>query len=356
MINKYIFKNKKYLFLGLLLVSWNLFFIWLIFGWQSDTDTGGYLETIEVLVEHDFIFLKELPHRILRPGAVLLAWPLANFFSAFTALILENILFYFLSAWLLFKIAKEIFCKENLALYSVIFFITAYPLLHFGPVALSDMGAWFFYLLSIYLTLFFVKKPSNYLVYLNGFLSGLGVLMKEDGGMGILFFISVLLLARRFNFSQIFKHATVFLLMFLVPITINQLIVYGFFQYTYYDWYLFNARVYINHSYNFFNLAKNLFLLFGLNWLFFMIGAWRIFKRSNWEFKFVLYSLLVPSFSFLLWPDITARLMYIAGPFLALVAARGFFVLLQKRKVLSVALLLLCIAVNYFLVKLSYWI
>lgn len=351
----FLFKYK-YLVVALLLTLLNLFLLWIFFGFQSDVDSGGYLETIKALLAGDRDFLSLLPHRILRPGGVFLALPLAKFLSPFAALSLENIIFYFFSAYLVYRIAREILDNKSLAVLSVVFFITTYPMLRFGPIALTDMGAWFFYLLSIYLTILFLKNPKSWLVCLNGLACGIGVLFKESGGMGILFFVLALLLTRRYSYQQILSWLAKFLLFFLLPITLNQSVVYYYFHYSYLNWYVYNSLTYLKSSYTIFNLAKNFFILFGLGWVFFLIGCWRLWRQRVNDNKFYLYlALLGPSLSFLLWPDLTARLMFISGLLFCLVAVKGFMYFLQsKSKILSVILLLSTIMLNYILVWLSY--
>jgi len=345
-------KANKYLFFSLLFASFLLFILYFFFGWQTDVDTGSYLETISYFSNKDIESLKLIPHRALRPLAILFSLPFTIFFSPLMSLIFENILFYFGAAILMFKIAKEILGKEGLAFYGVVLYLTAYPFLRFGPVALTDMPAWFFYLFSIYLTLLFLKRPKNYLIHLNGLISGLGVLIKENAGVGILFFVALLIFSGKFKKKEIINYAFRFLLLFLVPILVNQFIIFYFLHYTYLDWYRFNAKTYLGESYSFFNLTKNFFITFGFSWAFVLMGVCRILKEKNSKDNKIYFSLLVPSLSFFLWPSITARLIYIAGPFLSLLAAKGLDK--QENNLCFKALLLFFIIFNFVLVKLSY--
>lgn len=337
--------KNNYLFLSLAFAFLNLLLVYLFFGWQKDDDTLTLIETIEGLVNKNFD--KLFIHRILRPLGPLFSIPLLAIFSPFHALIFQNVIFYFLSAFFLFKIAKEIFKDEKSGLLSVIFYLTAYPLLRNGPAALTDMGAWFFYLSSLYLTLLFLKKPKDSLVYLNGFISGFGVLMKENAGFGILFFFSLLIFSKKFQRKEILKRGFQFLIFFIIPILINQLIVYHYFKYTYWDWYRENKK-YLKESYNIFNLTKSFFVTFGFHWFFVFAGALKILKERDEEKIFILKSMLIPSLSFFLWPSVISRLMYIAGPFLSLLASQS----VKNKK--HYYFLIFSIIFNFFLVKLSY--
>jgi len=345
-------KDNKYLFFSLLFAIFLLFVLYLFFGWQTDVDTGSYLETITYFSNKDIESLKLLPHRALRPLAILFALPFTIFLSPLMSLIFENVLFYFATTFLIFKAAKYVLKNEELAFYSVVFYLTSYPFLRFGPVALTDMPAWFFYLLSIYLTLLFLKNPKNYLIYFNGFISGLGVLVKENAGVGILFFLALLIFSGKFEKKEIINYAFKFFLLFLAPILVNQFIIFYFLHYTYLDWYKFNTKIYLRQSYFFFNLAKNFFITFGFSWIFFLIGAVRILKEKHRENNKIYFSLLIPSLSFFLWPSITARLIYIAGPFLSLLAAKGLDA--KKNNFYFKTFLLFSIIFNFVLVKLSY--
>jgi len=350
-----IIKKNKYLILSLLFSFFNLLTLWFLFGWQTDVDTGSYLEAMTYFIKGDTQKLNDIPHRALRPLGIILALPFTRFFSTLTSLIIENVIFYFAAAFLIFKIAKEILKKDEQAFYSVVLYLSAYPMLRFGPVALTDMGAWFFYLLSIYLTLLFLREPRDYLVYLNGLLSGLGVLIKENGGMGILFFVVLLLISRRFQLKEIINYGLKFLLVFVFPILVNQLIIYYYFNYTYFNWYLKNTKTYLKQSYTLFNLAKNFFIVFGIGWIFVFLGIWNIWQEKNEENNRIFLALLIPSLSFFLWPSITARLIYIAGSFLSLVGAKGLGCVKINKKILLLSFLLsLSVIFNFILVKLSY--
>lgn len=344
--------QQRYLFFVLVFALLLLIGVVLMFGWQSDVDTGGYLSFIKCFSGDEIRGL--IPWRALRAGGILLALPFTVIFSSFGALTAENILFYFAAMYLMFRLGEEILRGKKAAFLTVIFFSAAYPLLRFGLCALTDMPAWFFYLLSLWLAIRFLKKPSRFSAGLTGLTAGLGVLIKESGGMGILFFLALLFISGRFSRRQIFSYLASSLLFFLLPIFVNQLIVFHYFRYTYLDWYLFNTRRYLGQSYTLFNLSKNFFILFGLGWFFAGAGLrkfWRERRIVGDEGK-ILLALFIPSLSFFLWGDLTARLMYISGPLLALLAAKGFGVL--KNKKLAVGLMLIVIVFNLFLVKLSY--
>lgn len=330
----------------------------LFFGFQSDVDTVDYVKSIKYFLGKRGDF--ELnPHRVLRPGGIFLALPLSLVFTEFWALTIINILFYFICLALIFFLGKAIFKQEKLGFLTALFFSSNYPMMRFGLCCLTDMPAWFFYVLSLFLTVKFLQKPSLKLAGLNGFLSGIGFLVKESGGVGILFFLATLLVFNNFKSKDKFRYFLRFLFCFLGPVFINQALVWHFFNYTYLDWYLYNAKTYLSQSYTFYNLFKNFFILFGISWIFVFLGLKKFWQerkdpKKSCQTK-IISALFVPALSFFLWGDLTARLMYISGPLLALLASMGFqgFPL---RFFANKIVLILAVNFNLFLVKLSYWI
>jgi 4-amino-4-deoxy-L-arabinose transferase-like glycosyltransferase len=143
------------------------------------------------------------------------------------------------------------------------------------------MGSWFFFILSVYLSIIWFDKRKDWLLYLNGALSGFGFLVKENGGLGILFLFSLLLISREFKIKEIIFKISKFLIPFLIIIGINQSIAYKIFNFTYIDWYLGNKETYLKDTYSLWNLFKNFSIVFGLGWIFFVLGLFKVFKQKN---------------------------------------------------------------------------
>ena len=178
-------KIDKYLAFALLFALLNMGAIFSIFGVREYSDGTGYVEIINWL-QGEAGGPAEF-HRLLKPLGLLIALPF-EFLGDGAGLIIQNIFFYLLGVFLIFKITELIYHNKKQALFASIFFATATPVIEVSLSYLLDPGGWSLYLLSIFLTLFYFKTRNEKLIILNGFLSGLGFLVKETGGFGILFF------------------------------------------------------------------------------------------------------------------------------------------------------------------------
>ena len=324
--------------------------IFFIFGFQEYGDTSSYIEAI-----HWFQGKSEevSPWRVLRPLGPLIALPF-EFLGEGAGLILQNIIFYLLSAFLIFKITELIYHNKKQALFASLFFVTATQVLGVGLAYLTDMGAWFFYLLSIFLTLLYFKNKNEKLIVLNGLLSGVGFLMKENGALGILFFGMMVLLSKEFQLKEKISKIIHFGIFFLIPVAALQFFMYQYFHLTSFDWYLSHGQANAEGTLLIFlRYLGQLFRTLGLLWIFFFIGAFQEWKEKNWERMKVFLALLPSSFSFFLWPiSGGGRVVFIFAPLGILLATRGLVFLDnklgKKRGALMIILLLLTILiVNY---------
>jgi len=326
-------KNNRFLTLALAFAFLNALAIFAVFGFQQYGDSSDYIKLIHWFLGEGSGFDAE---RILRPLGPFLALPF-EFLGDGAGLIAQNILFYFLSAWLVFKIVDLIFQNKKQALFAVLFFITATPVIESGLAYLTDTGAWFFYLLSIFLTLLYFKNKDEKLVVLNGLLSGIGVLMKENGGLGVVFFGLMVLLSREFNIKEKILKILKFGVFFVMPIAALQVFAYKYFHYSSLDWYLRNPSGTPGEGFFLVSLRYlgQLFRILGIVWLPLLFGIRLALKEKNWQ-RYKIYLALIPaSFSFLLWSvSASARSVFIFAPLGILLSSYGFvswFDLLGKR-------------------------
>jgi len=340
-------KNNRYLIFALIFALLNMGVIFLIFGFQKYGDTQGYLDVIYRFQGHE---VAVAPERVLRPLGPLLAVPFGG-----AGLIIQNAIFYLFSAFLIFKIVELIYSNpfdklraRKQALLASLFFVTATPVIESGLAYLTDMGAWFFYLLSLFLTLLYFKTKKEGLVVLNGFLSGLGVLMKENGGLGALFFGLMILLSGEFSIKgKIFKILR-FGTFFLIPVGILEILMFKYFHFTSLDWYL-SGRASLNGEGIFLIFLRylgQLFRILGILWIPLLFGLWQEWREKNWERIRVYLALIPASFSFLLWSTAgSARSVFIFAPLGILLASFGC----RKIKPFFMALIMLVIlGTNYY--------
>lgn len=344
-------KNNKLLILALIFALLNMGAVFIFFGVQKYPDSKEYIEVIHWFQgEISYVPI----HRLLTPLGPLTAIPF-EFFSEGAGLIAQNIFFYLVSSFLIFKIVELVYRDKKLAFLASIFFITATPVLEVGFSYMVDPGGWFFYLLSIFLTLIYFKTKSGKLIILNGFLSGMGFLIKEPGGLGVLFFTLMVLLNRDFKIKEKILKIFYFGLFFLIPITIVQILTFKYFHFTLLDLFYMNRPgldvereptllVALRH-------LGQLFRILGILWVFILMGAWREWKEKNYERIKIFLALLPSSFSFFLWSvGGGGRVVFIFAPLGILLAAYGC----QKIKPLVMALIILVILpLNYLFVSVN---
>ncbi|MBI2625254.1 MAG: glycosyltransferase family 39 protein [Candidatus Nealsonbacteria bacterium] len=337
-------KNNKYLVLALIFALFNAGAIFFIFGAQKYGDSQDYIEVINWFRGEPS---QITPWRLLRPLGPLMAAPF-EFLGKGSGLVLENIIFYLLSAILIFKITELIYGFRRQALFASIFFVTATPVIEFGLSYLVDMGGWFFYLLSIYLTLLYFKNKNERLIAINGLLSGIGVFMKETAGLGVIFFGLMVLFSGSLNIKEkIFKIAR-FGAFFLVPFALIQVLIFRYFHITFLDWYLMGtSRFGEGLLLVFLRYLGQLFRVLGALWPLVLIGIWQELREKNLERIKIFLALIPSSFSFLLWTfGGGGRVAFIFAPLGIVLASYGLYG--QKNK-LGIALFLSAmIILNYY--------
>lgn len=344
-------KNRKLLILALVFATLNMIAIFVIFGFQEYGDTSEYLRMIDWLRGEESQLAS--PWYILRPVAPLLAAPF-EFMGAGAGLIVQNIFFYFFCTFLIFKIVELIYHNKKQALLASMVFVTSTTVIEVGLSYLIDTGAWFFYLLSIFLTIFYLQKGSRALVILNGFVCGLGFLMKENGAMGILFFVAMILITEKLNRREKLLDIARFGLSFLTPVVMFQFFVYQHFHFTS----LHKYFMHVSESENegpfivFLRYVGQFFRVMGILWIFFFLGLWRELKNKNNQRLKIFLALLPASLSFLLWPISGGRHAFIFAPLGILLTSYGLILLTEKfgKKVgysLMASVLIINVAINY---------
>jgi len=345
-------KKNKYLICALLFALLNMGAIFFIFGFQEYGDTSQYIQTINWFQGEES---EPSVWRVIRPIGSLIAVPF-EFLGEGAGLIVQNAIFYLLCAFLIFKITELIYHNKRQAFFASLFFVTATPVIETGLAYLTDTGGWFFFLLSIFLTLLYFKNKNEKLITINGFLSGAGVLLKESGGLGAPFFGLMILLSRNGIKEKIFKIIR-FGVFFLTPIVIVQFLMFKYFNFSSLD--LFHTSVGFADPGESWLIASlrylgQFFRIMGILWPLILIGIWREWQEKNWERIKIFLALLPSSFVFLLWhPAAGARTVFFFAPLGILFATHGLSFLEnklgKKRGTLMIVLLVLAILI------LNYW-
>ena len=322
----------------------NLAAIFSIFGFRKYGDTQGYITAIcwfrDAGCQID-------PLRFLRPMGPMLATRF-EFLGAGAGLIVQNIIFYFLLAFLLFKITDLIFNNKKYAFLASLFFIASTPFIDTGLAYLTDTGSWFFYCFSIYLTLLYFQSRQERLVAMNGFLSGLGVLLKENAGLGAPFFGLMILLDKDISFKNKIIKIAVFGAIFLAIVIGWQLVSFKLFHYTFFDVFFGPAKpAAVGESVLVVALrySGQLLRTMGLLWPLIFLGIFQVWRKKDWGRAKIFLALLPASFSFLAWsPDAGARTTFLFAPLGILLSVSGLSFLEEKISKRSFALMVLFLA------------
>ncbi|MFH0852573.1 MAG: glycosyltransferase family 39 protein [bacterium] len=290
------------------------------------------------------------------PVAQRLLKPLMPFFIAISSYVFGlkasflflNSIFYFLIAFVIFKIVKLMFDDDKQAFIASVLFLASYPMLEYGITYMTDLASWFFCALSIYLTLVFLKEPRYKWIILNGLICLAGFLTKEYAAVGILFFFICLFFIYKGDFLQKIKYLAVYGLFFAPVFLAWQAFVYFKFHFSYFDWFsLGRAELYKEQLVQV--VAKSLGATFLLGWLLVFAGVLKIKKMAN-ENKKILLALFAPSLLPLLWIGASSRLFYVIAFLLCIFASFGMVNLGNwVHKTYAYALLLtIILAGNYF--------
>lgn len=309
------------------------------------SDTVRYVQTIDY-------FLGQAPEpalsSLVKPLSVMTAALVSPLTGPRGALFLQNLLFYFASIILVFKIIKLLYANEKQAFYGAVLFMTSFPMLENSLSFLTDISGWFFLILVIYLTLKFYQKPTLKLAVISGFLSGIGFLFKESGAGGAAFFAFLLLLSNRFKWPEKIKYWLVLSFCTLLPIILSILLIFNIFDYSYLDWYKANLAS-TSKDYNLRNIIQQVIVMFLLGWVFAIRGAWQEWKNRQ-EIKERSSVLLAMAFLFFvgfLWPMPTARVLFLGAPILLCLASKGL--LFPKKTWLELSFLSFSVILNYAL-------
>lgn len=315
--------NQFYLFSSVIFALLVIIIMWIVTGVHTFIEVEQYITTVYYIKNVSDVFYI---HRLLRPLELLFVLPFSYLVDIKTAFGIVNSILIVLSAVVMYLLSNHLLNNEKLAFYSTVLFSTSFPVICFGFGVLTEIGAWFFYLLVIYLTIRLFGTNSNLKhAGIIGLICGVGVLMKENVAAGVPFFMLMLLLSKSKKsdssnkIKKIVTYGSCFLAPFLLLILINQGIMWHYFSYTYYDWFISNEQGFSRP-----NLFRYLFLMggaFGLSLLFGLFGLiWYLKKdgedMNRWFNKLSILSCIFISSSIVIfvWPAAEIRSMFLYFP------------------------------------------
>lgn len=329
---------KKTLFLFIIVNA--VVLIWLFGSEFRQPDTTCYIEGARLITGLGGGV--DCSYRLLKPLPLIFSGWLEKLtgIDARYGFFLQNLIFYLLASWLIFEIIRIVFKNERQALLAAIIFATTPPFLIFGLAYLTDLMGWFWGILGIYLTLKFNQKP-----LFIGLAAGIGFLYKESALMGLIFFGGYTLFDNSILFKKKFELWFLAALGFLLPVLASSLIIYKYFNYTFWSWFQFAWQKPYGNEYDIVHFVQQLAKTFYLYWPLFAVGLIRIIRERQLVItKFTLASGLSLMLWFV-WAYPAARIFYLSAPFLVAVASYGA---LAFGKNIGVFLVILAAAVNHF--------
>ncbi len=297
-------------------------------------DSRGYLQVVEVLqgnIDIASVTSNSDKSRFLRPLGSLVALPFSYIFGARNGFIMGNSIFYLLSVGFIFLIVKKLY-SDKIALYASLLYASSPVVTTFGLAIMQDMGIWFFYLGSIFLTLWFFKEDplperrnkSIHLFFIGIFI-GLGLLMKESVIAGYIFLCLIAFFSKyafKYSLSQKFGIVGVVFVGILIPVIINSIVVYKYFNFSYFTWTsnLPRAELYVAA----YNLVKSFIMAFNLFVPFFIIGLYKEWKRRTDGYFDIFVMIIISSSMIILgWPYFSTRFIFLMFPAIIPLAAYG---------------------------------
>ena len=284
-----------------------------------------------------------LPFEILKPLNPMLVALFGFFVGIPHAFLLQSVLIYFALAVAMYFLAREFFEDDFTAASAGILMASSYPVLKYGVDIYADAGAWFFYVLSLWLTLKFLKQPARKILFWNIAVITVGFLWKEYIVVAAIIFGLTLLCHPALSIRQKITNIAWFAGIFLAVNLAWQAVVYGLWHYTYLDWYHAGGTPGFETQWTPKNVTKSFGALLGLLWLAVPIGIYKLRNLSNYQ-KIFLLCAVPPPFIALLWGFVSSRLFFVIAVPLMLSALFGMQSAFKSRTALAICTTIAVIA------------
>ena len=323
-------------------------------------DSVSYFNTMKFLQGQEYDTQFNGPDTEIVLKARILTTPLMLYSSIFfgkiigngyDGILLINIIFYFLIIFVFYKLIYVIYKDHFISLISSVLFMANYCLYHYGTTYRTDIGGWFFFLLTTLLAVkYFKNSQSNKFYYLAILSASIGVLFKEYGALGMIpLGILILFLPNNF-FNKLFKILKAAFLFLIIP-GLYHLFIYFQYGFSYLNWHSYAFSELINNpaapgiDWSILLLAKVLGWLFLAGWPIFAWGLYQEYKNFNKQRAKILLAILPASLSFLAWPGLTQRIAFILVPWLAMISGYGLSKI--KNRYIILLILLIYVSINY---------
>ncbi len=330
-------KNKTWLYLALSFGALIAIFDYSILGLfqTAQGDTLSYTVTTRYFYDHKMPTDPTLNHyvraRLLKPIYGAIGALLMPILTPEQSMLAMNIFFYFGCAYLLFKILSGFLgFKPWQAFIGTVWFACSYPMLKYGFALMTDIGGYFFALLTVYLAILAdTKQKANYLFWA-GLAAAVGFAVKETGGLGMLFiFFYWLLKVKQIGFRNMIRDWLIAGLPFLVISLGIQLAVMGVSGYSYAEW-IGSAEGTLGAQFR----SLKYFIgtqgaAFHLLWIFFLVGIIRLKKSADPK---AMLSLIAVGLPVLAWPIFITRILFFQFVYVIPFALHGFCQIIENIK------------------------
>lgn len=332
-LNIWLAKPRVALRVLLVLATFNLIIFAWLFGFHTNNDTDSYILTIEFFRGEQADLH---PNRYLNPFYPVVGATLLRFLSPANTMVVMNIAFYYAILLLTYGLFRRVFRSIPVGLVSALIIITAYPMLRYGLTQVQDIGAYCWFVATLYVAWrWFTEGYDRRWLLLGGVAVSFGLLTKESGAMAAIAFGVLILFSKQTWKEKVLSVATVAILPFITllvnafrghEIGVSSL-----------DWYKDNWKVYGPTNYNFFKWVGVNGSAFNLVWPFSALGAYWVIKKQQVlppEVKYYFIAALIPSLSYLSWPLFIGRTVFISAWLLVPLAAYAIVCLLENKQTL----------------------
>ena len=344
-------QQSSWLWLSLFLfAALNLLVYWKIFSFHPNNDTDGFLYLIQAFRGQD---APVYPNRYLNPFYAIVGATVFSACSPAHALILTNIIFYFGLVFLTFFLIRRVFKSDWCGWTAAALLATAYPLLRYGLTQVQDIGGYFWFLATVCAAWLWREKKQWPYLLLAGSAVGFGILTKESGCMGALFFAGLVLVAP-LNWKE---KAKACLLFSVIPLAVLIFNAWNGSQigYSSAEWFVWNWQVYAPGNFTFIKwLGVNL-STYNFVWLIFAAGLYFLLRQRralSEDIKIYLMAMILPSLSYFAWPIFISRTVFISAWLVLPIAAYGLkqiSQLGQRGRILAVSALIIALLSPYAL-------
>lgn len=325
------FQKHKALIAVYALGTINLVLFWQLFGFHVNNDTDSFLLLIDFFrgEAHELY-----PSRYLNPLYAVVGATIFSGLSAVQSLVLTNIVFYYGLIGLTYGLVRRVFQHSFIGIASALFIMSGYPMLRYGLTQVQDLGGYFFMVLTSYAGWRWWKEKNDSWLWLGGVSTAFGLLTKESGAMGALFF-AVLFVLTHEPVRQRVRAFFIFSLLPAITLVLNQIRSTDI-AYSSLDWFVWNWEWYAPTNYTLLKWSGVNATAFNIMWplLVCTIGLLLLKKlRLTDDIRIYCIAMLPAALSYFLWPVFIGRTVFIAAWLVCPLVAYGVWWLYQKGNV-----------------------